>query len=135
MSAGTKIIFWLGSVLMSAIVDSVLKLNAVGSFPSICAAFARFSAALISPSDLMIVALLSLSASACFAITLFIVSGSSISCIFTSMTSMPQGSVALSTIFLMSSATCSLFDSIVSRSAFPTASLSAALANCETPVI
>ncbi|GAG72949.1 unnamed protein product, partial [marine sediment metagenome] len=70
----------------------------------VLAALAKLTAAITSPSEAMIVAFFSLSASACFAIVLIIDSGTLISFSSTDMISIPHSSVDSSTRFFILSA-------------------------------
>jgi len=71
----------------------VRKWRAPGELDMSWAAWAKLVAALTSPSELMIVARFSRSASACLAMVRTMFSGSSMSFSSTASTSMPQGSV------------------------------------------
>jgi hypothetical protein len=84
----------------------VLKCSAPGAFANISAAFFKFSDDCNSHSDVMIFALFSLSASACFHIVLFKLSGRFISLSSTDNTSthrLSDFSSTISLIFLLAS--------------------------------
>lgn len=98
-SIGTaKTMVLLASLEMSLMLLSVRRWRAPGDLASLVAASARFWLAMSSPSLLIIVALFSRSASACLAMVLTILSGSSISLSSTVWTSIPQSVACLSTI-------------------------------------
>jgi len=108
------------SELISFIDCNVLRCKAHGAVASISAAFFKFSDDANSHSEVIIFALFSLSASACFHIVLFRSSGILISFISTDITSIHRDSDFSSTIFLISALASSLFASNSSSSNFHT---------------
>ncbi len=111
---------------------SVRRWSAPACAESVCAASARFCDAATSPSDLMITARRSRSASACLAITRCMSSGKITSFNSTASTLIPHGSVAASTICFIFFAAASRFANKSSNSNSPTTFLIVVCASCET---
>src|SRR3989338_4507796 len=107
-----------GLAVVASIVCSVLREMAPDE-DMWSMAFLRFSDADNSPWLLMMVARLSLSASACLSIARFMSAGSSISWILIAVTSTPHSVVSLATSFLISSAIFCLSVNRLSNSTWP----------------